>query len=158
MRKSGPRGRPRRSLKLIVDRGQTQLSVRDEVGGIAAIPTVAAVNPDPIRMVGSRLRHRPQPLHATAVSTGPRSVQRRIGGRIGRSIVVPPRYQMGPTSSLRVVKGTTYEPFATQYREGYRAENGRYPNDRLYGDGRAGGRIADLLERVPLSIEKRLAY
>jgi UDP-hydrolysing UDP-N-acetyl-D-glucosamine 2-epimerase len=35
---------------------------------------------------------------------------------------------------------------------------GRYPNDQLYGDGRAGPRIADLLAEVPLKIEKRLTY
>jgi hypothetical protein len=28
----------------------------------------------------------------------------------------------------------------------------------LYGDGEAGGRIADLLATVPLTIDKRLAY
>ena len=36
--------------------------------------------------------------------------------------------------------------------------NGRYPNDTLYGDGRAGARIAQLLAEAPLRIEKRLAY
>ena len=36
--------------------------------------------------------------------------------------------------------------------------NGRFPQDRLYGDGAAGQRIAALLAERPLSIEKRLAY
>ena len=36
--------------------------------------------------------------------------------------------------------------------------NGRYPQDTLYGDGRAGGRIAELLSCSPLSISKRLMY
>lgn len=36
--------------------------------------------------------------------------------------------------------------------------NGRYAQDRLYGDGQAGSRIAELLSEVPLKIEKRLAY
>ena len=36
--------------------------------------------------------------------------------------------------------------------------NGRYPNDRLYGDGHAGKRIAQLLSGEPLKIEKRLSY
>jgi len=36
--------------------------------------------------------------------------------------------------------------------------NGRYPQDTLYGDGRAGERIAALLNTEPLRIEKRLAY
>jgi UDP-hydrolysing UDP-N-acetyl-D-glucosamine 2-epimerase len=36
--------------------------------------------------------------------------------------------------------------------------HGRYPCDSLYGDGRAGGRVADLLARVPLSVQKRLVF
>jgi UDP-hydrolysing UDP-N-acetyl-D-glucosamine 2-epimerase len=36
--------------------------------------------------------------------------------------------------------------------------NGRYGNDTLYGDGKAGQRIADCLVQAPLTIEKRLAY
>jgi UDP-hydrolysing UDP-N-acetyl-D-glucosamine 2-epimerase len=36
--------------------------------------------------------------------------------------------------------------------------HGRYAGDEIYGDGRAGGRIADLLTKVPLLFEKRLTY
>lgn len=36
--------------------------------------------------------------------------------------------------------------------------NGTYPNDKLYGNGKAGERIAALLASEPLNIEKRLAY
>ncbi len=36
--------------------------------------------------------------------------------------------------------------------------HGRFATDPVYGDGRAGERIAELLARVPLSVEKRLAY
>jgi UDP-hydrolysing UDP-N-acetyl-D-glucosamine 2-epimerase len=36
--------------------------------------------------------------------------------------------------------------------------NGRYPSSNLYGDGRAGERIAGLLAGVPLAVEKRLTY
>ena len=35
---------------------------------------------------------------------------------------------------------------------------GRFPSDPLYGDGAAGGRIADLLARVPLNAQKRLVF
>jgi UDP-hydrolysing UDP-N-acetyl-D-glucosamine 2-epimerase len=35
---------------------------------------------------------------------------------------------------------------------------GPYPRDTLYGDGRAGARIADVLAEAPLKIEKRLMY
>jgi UDP-hydrolysing UDP-N-acetyl-D-glucosamine 2-epimerase len=37
-------------------------------------------------------------------------------------------------------------------------ENGRYQPDRLYGDGRAGERIAQWLAETPLRMEKRLTY
>lgn len=40
----------------------------------------------------------------------------------------------------------------------YQLRNGRPLADPLYGDGQAGKRIADLLARVPLQIEKRLTY
>ncbi len=36
--------------------------------------------------------------------------------------------------------------------------NGTYRRDPIYGDGQAGHRIADLLSKVPLTIEKRLTY
>ena len=36
--------------------------------------------------------------------------------------------------------------------------NGRYKSDKLYGDGKAGERIAECLSTAPLRIEKRLAY
>jgi UDP-hydrolysing UDP-N-acetyl-D-glucosamine 2-epimerase len=39
-----------------------------------------------------------------------------------------------------------------------RISNGRLTSDELYGDGRAGERIAGLLASQPLTIEKRLAY
>jgi UDP-hydrolysing UDP-N-acetyl-D-glucosamine 2-epimerase len=35
---------------------------------------------------------------------------------------------------------------------------GRYPSDPLYGDGQAGGRIANLLASVPLRVQKRLVF
>lgn len=36
--------------------------------------------------------------------------------------------------------------------------HGKYPGDTLYGDGRAGARIANHLATLPLRIEKRIAY
>ena len=36
--------------------------------------------------------------------------------------------------------------------------NGRYPRDELYGNGHAGERIAKVLAREPLRIDKRLLY
>jgi hypothetical protein len=37
-------------------------------------------------------------------------------------------------------------------------EHGHYASSKIYGDGSAGERIAELLGRVPLEIEKRLMY
>jgi UDP-hydrolysing UDP-N-acetyl-D-glucosamine 2-epimerase len=36
--------------------------------------------------------------------------------------------------------------------------HGPYPSDHLYGDGQSGGRIADVLARVPLRVQKRIFY
>jgi UDP-hydrolysing UDP-N-acetyl-D-glucosamine 2-epimerase len=36
--------------------------------------------------------------------------------------------------------------------------HGPYPSDHLYGDGQAGGRVADVLARVPLRVQKRIFY
>lgn len=36
--------------------------------------------------------------------------------------------------------------------------NGRYPSSQLFGDGRAGARIADILANAPLNIGKSLTY
>lgn len=36
--------------------------------------------------------------------------------------------------------------------------HGRYPSDHLYGDGGAGARVADVLARVPLQVQKRLLF
>jgi UDP-hydrolysing UDP-N-acetyl-D-glucosamine 2-epimerase len=36
--------------------------------------------------------------------------------------------------------------------------HGRFAPDSLYGDGHAGGRIADVLARAPLSVQKRLMF
>ncbi|HSW29266.1 MAG TPA: UDP-N-acetylglucosamine 2-epimerase [Longimicrobiales bacterium] len=36
--------------------------------------------------------------------------------------------------------------------------NGRYPSDPLYGDGRAGERVAEILATCPLTVAKRITY
>lgn len=36
--------------------------------------------------------------------------------------------------------------------------NGRYSSSPLYGDGKAGERIAQILSRVPLTVEKKICY
>ena len=40
----------------------------------------------------------------------------------------------------------------------HQADHEHYPGEMIYGDGKAGDRIAELLTHVPLSFEKRLTY
>ena len=40
----------------------------------------------------------------------------------------------------------------------YHLKNGRLPEDNLYGDGKAGKNIANLLANVPLTVAKQLTY
>ena len=48
------------------------------------------------------------------------------------------------------------EPILAAIRQ--QVNHGHYPQEMIYGDGKAGERIADLLARVPLLFEKRLTY
>jgi len=40
----------------------------------------------------------------------------------------------------------------------HQLQNGRYPSNKLYGDGKAGDRIAQILAEVKVNIQKRLMY
>ena len=40
----------------------------------------------------------------------------------------------------------------------HQIEHGLYESDKLYGDGKAGERISNLLAKAPLDIQKRLSY
>jgi UDP-N-acetylglucosamine 2-epimerase len=40
----------------------------------------------------------------------------------------------------------------------HQMQNGRYPSDKMYGDGKAGKRIAEILADVEITIQKRLMY
>ena len=48
------------------------------------------------------------------------------------------------------------EAIATAIRQ--QVAHGRYPSSRVYGDGNAGSKIADILVRAKLTIEKKLPY
>jgi len=43
-----------KKLTLTIDRGNQQLNVLDDLGGIAAVASVVTVQPDPIRLIGAR--------------------------------------------------------------------------------------------------------
>jgi len=40
----------------------------------------------------------------------------------------------------------------------FQIKNGRYPSNKMYGDGQAGKRIADILAEVDIKVQKRLMY
>ncbi len=56
------------------------------------------------------------------------------------------------------VKDVSYERVAIRKAVETHLKNGHFDSDHLYGDGKAGERIADLLTSCPLSVEKRLTY
>jgi len=58
----------------------------------------------------------------------------------------------------RNVIDVTYDRHEIMDAIRHQVRNGRYTLEYTYGDGRAGMRIADLLEKIPLTAEKRLAY
>jgi len=58
----------------------------------------------------------------------------------------------------RNVIDVDYDRHAIMEAVRYHLRNGPPPRDTLYGDGKAGQRIADLLAQVELKIEKRLTY
>ena len=51
-----------------------------------------------------------------------------------------------------------YDNAAIENAIRHQVENGRYPSSTLYGDGKAGRRIADILAEVTFNIQKRLMY
>jgi UDP-N-acetylglucosamine 2-epimerase len=56
------------------------------------------------------------------------------------------------------VKDTGYSKDEIRSAVEQQLSNGRYKQDNLYGDGRAGKRISKVLADAPLEIEKRLTY
>ena len=40
----------------------------------------------------------------------------------------------------------------------HQSSNGRYPSDSIYGDGKSGKRIADILATHELTVQKRMTY
>lgn len=58
----------------------------------------------------------------------------------------------------RNVTDVTYNRVAIRQAAEKHFKRGRLESDHLYGDGKAGERIADLLASAPLTVEKRLTY
>ena len=65
--------------------------------------------------------------------------------------------QAGREHACNVVD-VDYDRIAIVEAVNYHLNNGRPPSETLYGDGKAGPRIAQLLVQLSLRVEKRLAY
>lgn len=96
-------------------------------------------------------------LRRTACAVGNSSSFVRDAGYFGTPVVLVGRRQEGREADEHV---TRVAPVRDPIRSAIRAqlEHGRYPASRLYGDGYVAERIADALARVPLYVQKRLAY
>lgn len=92
-----------------------------------------------------------------ACTVGNSSAPIREGAFLGVPAVNIGTRQMGRDRGPNVVDaGHDRHEIASAVRR--QLAHGRYSTDHLYGDGKAGGRIADLLARVPLRVQKRLAF
>jgi len=93
----------------------------------------------------------------TACTVGNSSAPIREGAFLGVPAVNIGTRQMGRDRGPNVIDvGYDRAEIAAAIRR--QLAHGRYPSDPLYGDGAAGGRIADLLATVPLSVQKRLVF
>ncbi|MGH9346753.1 MAG: UDP-N-acetylglucosamine 2-epimerase [Vicinamibacterales bacterium] len=94
---------------------------------------------------------------ACSCAVGNSSAPIREGAFLGVPAVNIGTRQMGRDRGPNVVDvGYDRREIAAAIRT--QLAHGRFPPDHLYGDGKAGGRIADLLARVPLRIQKRLVF
>jgi UDP-hydrolysing UDP-N-acetyl-D-glucosamine 2-epimerase len=92
-----------------------------------------------------------------ACVVGNSSAPVREGAFLGVPAVNIGTRQMGRDRGANVIDaGYDRHQVAAAIRQ--QLAHGRYPPDHLYGDGHAGGRIADLLARVPLRVQKRLVF
>jgi UDP-hydrolysing UDP-N-acetyl-D-glucosamine 2-epimerase len=94
---------------------------------------------------------------ASACVVGNSSAPIREGAYIGVPAVNIGTRQRGRDRGPNVVDvGYDREAIVAAIR--VQVAHGRYPSDHLYGDGRAGGRIAAVLAETPLRVQKRLMY
>ncbi len=92
-----------------------------------------------------------------ACTVGNSSAPIREGAYLGVPAVNIGTRQMGRDRGANIVDAE-YDRASIVAAVRRQLANGRYPSDHLYGDGAAGGRIADLLARVPLRVQKRLVF
>jgi UDP-hydrolysing UDP-N-acetyl-D-glucosamine 2-epimerase len=96
-------------------------------------------------------------MRKTACLVGNSSSAIREGSFIGTPAVNIGGRQEGRQRGSNVID-VAYDHGAIAGAVRRQLENGHYESEPIYGDGRAGERIADVLASVDLSIEKRITY
>jgi len=96
-------------------------------------------------------------LYNASCLVGNSSVGIREGSFLGIPVVNIGSRQRGRDRGVNVLD-VNYERRNIEGAIARHLGNGRYPQDTLYGDGRAGERIAALLSSAPLSIAKQLTF
>ena len=96
-------------------------------------------------------------MGACACAIGNSSAPLREGAFIGVPTVNIGTRQTGRDRGANVVD-VPYDRTAIVAAVRRQVGHGPYPCDHLYGDGRAGARIADVLAAAPLHVQKRLYY
>jgi UDP-hydrolysing UDP-N-acetyl-D-glucosamine 2-epimerase len=93
----------------------------------------------------------------TACIVGNSSSAIREGSFLGTPAVNVGNRQAGRQRGSNVID-VEYDRTAIAGAVQAQTEHGAYGHEPIYGDGRAGERIADLLARVTLSVQKRMTY
>lgn len=96
-------------------------------------------------------------MRKTACLVGNSSSGIREGAFIGTPVVNVGTRQDGRERGSNVIDvGYNSREIAEAMR--YQIEHGPYPRETIYGDGKAGERIADVLARTDIRIQKRITY
>ncbi|MDH3347089.1 MAG: UDP-N-acetylglucosamine 2-epimerase [Desulfobulbaceae bacterium] len=96
-------------------------------------------------------------IHNCKCLIGNSSVGVRESSYLGIPVVNIGSRQNGRERGPNIID-TTYDRNEISKAVRQHFQNGRYPSDQIYGDGEAGGRIAETLATTQLSIEKILQY
>jgi UDP-hydrolysing UDP-N-acetyl-D-glucosamine 2-epimerase len=96
-------------------------------------------------------------MSRTACLVGNSSSGVREGAYIGTPVVNIGSRQVGRERSRNVVD-VAYDRDAIAAAIRQQIAHGRYPKDPLYGDGKAGDRIAEILATTSVDVQKRITY
>lgn len=96
-------------------------------------------------------------MRKTSCLVGNSSSGIREGAFIGTPAVDIGTRQNGRQQGNNVIN-VEYDKNEIKKAISYQIENGSYEREPIYGDGKAGKRIADILSEVELSVQKRITY